>query len=137
MIITIGGNPGAGKTTLANNLEKALGYKQLYVGGILREMAAEKRITIEQFYGALKADPMAERAVDERQAKLMREEDNLIVQGRVSWHLVKGSPFAAFNILLTVAPSTGADRVKEKEENAGRTPDEVARATARREQEER
>ena len=42
MIITIGGKVGAGKSTLAAMLSHELNYEQLYVGGIFREMAAEK-----------------------------------------------------------------------------------------------
>lgn len=133
MIITIGGNPGAGKTTLAKNLGKALGYQQLYVGGIFRDMAAEKNLTIEQFYARLKSDPALEQAVDKRQATMMRERDNLIVQGRVTWYFAKSSPFKVFNILLTVDPKTGAARVGEKKENVDKTADEVAIATAERE----
>jgi cytidylate kinase len=137
MIITIGGNLGAGKTTLANNLEKALQYEQLYVGGIFREMAAEKNLSIEQFYAQLKSDPATEQAVDQRQATMMREHDNLIVQGRVAWYFAKSSPFKVFNVLLTVNPVVGATRAGEKKENIERTNDEVAVATAEREKMER
>ena len=137
MIITIGGNLSAGKTTLANNLEKALHYGQLYVGGIFRDMAAEKHLSIEQFYAQLKEDPALEQAVDQRQATTMRERDNLIVQGRVAWYFAKSSPFKVFNILLTVDPVVGAARAGEKKENAGKTMDEMAIATAGREKMER
>jgi predicted cytidylate kinase len=137
MIITIGGNLGAGKTTLANKLANALHYEQLYVGGIFRDMAAEKHLTIEQFYAQLKNDPALEQAVDQRQATMMRERDDLIVQGRVAWYFAKSSPFKVFNILLTVDPSVGTSRVGEKTENIGRATDEVAAATAEREKMER
>ena len=70
MIITIGGNVGAGKTTLAARLSKALGYDELYIGGIMREIAAERGITIEDFYARLKQEPELERSIDERQRKL-------------------------------------------------------------------
>lgn len=137
MIITIGGNPGAGKTTLASNLEKELHYKQLYVGGIFRDMAAEKNLSVEQFYAQLKEDPALEQAVDQRQATLMREHDDLIVQGRVAWYFAKSSPFKVFNILLTVSPAVGAARAGEKKENVGKTADEMVIATADREKMER
>jgi predicted cytidylate kinase len=137
MIITIGGNLGAGKTTLANRLAEALHYEQLYVGGIFRDMASEKNLTIEQFYAQLKSDPAIEQAVDQRQAATMREHDNLIVQGRVAWYFAKSSPFKIFDILLTVDPVTGAGRVGEKKENIGKTTDEVTIATADREKMER
>jgi predicted cytidylate kinase len=137
MIITIGGNLGAGKTTLANRLADTLHYEQLYVGGIFRDMAAEKNLTIEQFYAQLKEDPAIEQAVDQRQATMMREKDNLIVQGRVAWYFAKSSPFKVFDILLTVNPAVGAERVGEKKENVGKTTDEVAIATAGHEKMER
>ena len=79
----------------------------------------------------LKNDPALEQAVDQRQATMMREKDDLIVQGRVAWYFAKSSPFKVFNILLTVSPVIGAERVGEKKENIGKTADEVAIATAR------
>jgi len=137
MIITIGGNVGAGKTTLANNLANELHFAQLYVGDILREMAAEKNLSIEQFYAQLKEDPAIEQAVDQRQATMMREKDDLIVQGRVAWYFAKTSPFKVFNILLVVDPATGGVRASEKKENVGKTTDEMVIATADREKMER
>ena len=137
MIITIGGNVGAGKTTLANNLANALHYEQLYVGDILRKMAAEKNLSIEQFYAQLKNDPAIEQAVDKRQATMMREHDDLIVQGRVAWYFTQQSAFPIFNILLTVDPATGAARAGAKKENVGKTTDEMVIATADREKMER
>ena len=116
MIITIGGNLGAGKTTLAARLAKTLGYEELYIGGIMRDMAAEQRMPIEEFYRRLKHNPELERSVDERQAKLMQEKDNLVVQGRVAWYFAKNSPFKVCNVLLTVDPKIGAVRSKQKPE---------------------
>ncbi len=128
-IITIGGNLGAGKTTLAEKLAPALGYEELYVGAIFREMGAERGMTIEEFYAEIKNDPALERSVDDRQAKLMQEKDNLVVQGRVAWFFAQKSPFKKINILLTVEPNTGAQLVAERKENAGKSIEEVAAVT--------
>lgn len=137
MIITIGGNVGAGKTTLAAMLSHELNYEQLIVGGIFRDMAAEKNLTIEQFYAQLKDDPAIEQEVDQRQATMMREKDNIIVQGRVAWYFAKSSPFKVFNIFLSADPATGARRSGERKENVGRSTDEMIVATAEREKMER
>ena len=137
MIITIGGYLGAGKTTLAAKLASTLHYEELYVGGIFREMAAEKNLSIEQFYAQLKTDPAIEQAVDKRQAALMREKGNLVVQGRIAWYFAKSSPFQVLNVFLTVDPAVGAKRSGEREENIGRTADEMVIATAEREKTER
>lgn len=133
MIITLGGNLGAGKTTLATRLSKALGYEELYIGGIMRDMAAEQRMTIEEFYQRLKHNPELERSVDERQAKLMREKDNLIIQGRVAWFFAQGSPFKIFNLFLAVSPNVGAQRTKQRPENADiATVEEIAKSNTNR-----
>jgi cytidylate kinase len=55
--------------------------------------------------------------VDERQAKLMHEKDNLIIQGRVAWFFAKNSPFKIFNLFLAVSPEIGARRTKQRPEN--------------------
>jgi predicted cytidylate kinase len=137
MIITIGGNIGAGKTTLASRLAKALDYEELYTGHIFREMAREKGISIEEFYAALKNDPAVDKEVDARQADLMRTRDNFVIQGRISWHFAKASPFRTFNIFLKVDPAIGAARSGKRTENAGREMKEMIAANAEREQVER
>src|SRR5258708_3743076 len=99
-IITIGGNVGAGKTTLAVRLANELGYKTLSMGGTFREMAAERGMTIEEFYGKLKNNPDLEKSADRAQRDLMQKEDDLVVQGRIAWFFAKESLFTIFNIFL-------------------------------------
>ena len=136
MVITIGGNVGAGKTTVAARLAKALGYEELYIGGLMREIAAERRMTIEGFYEKLKSEPDLERSIDERQRKLMREKDNLIVQGRIAWYFAKQSLRPSFNIFLKVNPEAGAERAGKRPENAGRRLHEILEANESRAQAE-
>jgi predicted cytidylate kinase len=131
-IITIGGHVGAGKTTLANRLAEALGYENLYMGAIFRKIAAERGMTIEEFYAKLQEDPKLEQSIDERQSKLMSEKDNLVVQGRVAWFFAKGSFFTVFNIFLAVDPAVGAERSAQRPENQGRPIAEIKRANAAR-----
>jgi CMP/dCMP kinase len=132
MIITIGGNVGAGKTTLAAALSKALDYEELYMGGLMRELAEERGMSLEEFYSKLKAEPDLERSLDERQVKMMRERDNLVVQGRVAWFFAKGSPFQVFNIFLAVDPEIGTRRSAARPENVGREFGELFSANAER-----
>jgi predicted cytidylate kinase len=130
MIITIGGNLGAGKTTLATRLSKKLGYEELYMGGLMREMAAEQKMTIEQFYSRLKKNPEFEKSLDERQEKLMHEKENLIAQGRVAWFFAKKSPHKVFNIFLAVSPEVGAQRTNLREKSEGKPPEEAITTNA-------
>ncbi len=136
-IITLGGDLGAGKTTVAKQIAETLGYEELYIGGILREMAAEKGLSIEDFFRELKNDPDLERSVDERQAKLMREKDNLVIQGRVAWYFARQSPFQTINFFLAVEPWIGAERQGERNENAGKSAEEIKILSDGRQKEER
>lgn len=136
-IITIGGRVGAGKTMLASRLAPALGYEELYMGGLFREMAAERAMALEKFYAALKDDPVLEKSIDERQRGLMSTKDDLVVQGRVAWYFAKGSPFTVFNIFLDVSPEIGAERCAKKPEYSRTPNDELVRVNADRERTER
>lgn len=137
MIITIGGNVGAGKSVLAARLAKTFHYDELYVGRIFRKMAEERNISIDQFYEELKNDPATEQEVDKRQAEAMRKQDGLVVQGRIAWYFAKGSPFKIFNILLIVDPAIGAARSGTRKEYTGKTAEEMVAMTATREKMEK
>src|SRR5581483_1427896 len=100
MIITIGGDFGSGKTTLAAALAQTLGYDELKVGNIVRMMAADRGVKIDEFSELLKTDPELERLVDEQQVHAMKERDNRVIQSRLAWFFAKESPFKVFNVCL-------------------------------------
>jgi predicted cytidylate kinase len=137
MVITFGGNIGAGKTTIAALLAKKLGYEELYMGKIFRGMAAERGMSIDKFYSELKNEPRLEKKIDEGATRIMKEKDNLVVQGRIAWHLAESSPFNVVNIGLFVSPEVGAKRLAWRSENANRTPEEIITAARKRERTER
>lgn len=114
-----------------------MGYKELYVGGIFREIAAERGLSIEEFYAKLSEEPELEKAVDERQERLMRETDNVVVQGRIAWYFAKKSPFLVVNFFLAVEPLVGAERQGKRSENSGKKPAEIRRLSDERQENER
>jgi len=136
-IITISGNIGSGKTALSTRLAEALGYDELYMGNVFRELAKEKGMTIEEFYAALKNDPEIERAVDRQQADFMKLNNDIVMQGRMAWFFAKESTFPAFNVFLRVDPKIGAERSGKRKENAGRPLEAIIKANTAREASER
>ncbi len=122
MIITIAGTPGAGKTTVAKELAKRLGMKFYSVGGILEKIAAEKNQTIDEL---LSGGDEADHEVDGYQKKLGKTEDNAIIEGKISWHLIPNS----FKILVTVDPIEGGRRIFDDKKVAGQRTDEPEYAT--------
>jgi predicted cytidylate kinase len=124
MIITISGLPGAGKTSVAEELAKRLGMKRLSVGDIRAQMAIEKGITIDELNAlGTESDVLA----DQKQKEIAASTDNIIIEGRISWYLIPKS----FKILVTVDPEVGARRIfEEKKLDDGKRSDERMYASA-------
>ncbi len=88
MKITIGGMPGSGKTVVGQFLAQGLGYEFYSIGGIRRELAKKRGLTIGQ-YNALEEDTDTE--VDNFQRELGKKGDKFIIEGRLSFHFVPDS----------------------------------------------
>ena len=63
MIITISGNPGSGKSTAAKSVAKLLGADRIYAGGILRTMAKEKEMNLQEFLAYIVNHPEIDKQV--------------------------------------------------------------------------
>ena len=134
-IIRVGGNLGAGKTTVCKKLAEYLGYRYFNTGGVFREMAKERGLTIEEFYSQIASETTLEKEVDNRQIELMTTGDNLIVEGRIAAFLP--CSFKAVNIFLKVSEKEGVSRMLKREENKERSFEEVLNLSRRRVKEER
>lgn len=106
--IAVSGLPNSGKSTLTAKLALILGYTRHYTGGIFREMASAKGMTIEEFYPTVTPD--VERVVDHIQEHRMRTETRIIVEGRVAPFLAPDIP--KITVFLAVDPRIGAERAK-------------------------
>jgi len=108
MIITISGDVGSGKSTVAKIIAKKLGLKHYSNGDFMREMAADREITlIELSKMAEKDDGVIDKELDDRQIKIGKEEDNFIIDSRLGWHFIPH----AIKVFLKVDIDVGADRI--------------------------
>jgi len=117
MILTITGTPGAGKTTVAKELAKRLGMKFYSAGDLLERMAREKSVTIDEL---ISGGDEADHEIDGFQKKLGKTEDNIIVEGKIAWHMIPQS----FKILVTVDEREGARRIYDDKKSGGNRSDE-------------
>lgn len=111
MIITLSGTPGSGKSTIAKQLLEKLHAQRVYVGGIRRELARQKGMTLEQLNEYAKTNPETDKDVDEAAAQEARElaktSPCVIVEGRTQFHFLPES----FKIFLKVDLSEAAKRI--------------------------
>jgi cytidylate kinase len=91
MIISIGGQAGSGKSSVAEMLAKRLGFRHYSMGDLRRRAAYEKGMTLAGFNRLGEKDPFTDRFVDELQERLGKEEDNFVVDGRTSFHFIPRS----------------------------------------------
>lgn len=111
MIITISGTPGSGKSTVAQQLAELLGWERIYVGGMRRELAKQKGLTLEELNQYALTHPETDVDVDKEVAKnakmLHAQGKNLIVEGRVQYHFLPDS----FKIYLKADINEAAKRI--------------------------
>lgn len=107
MIISLNGKPGSGKSSVAEAIAKEFGLKRYYIGGLRREIARKKGLTLAEFNKLGETDFSTDREVDEYQKKLGETEDNFVIEGRTSFFLIPHS----YKIMLDVSVEEGARRI--------------------------
>ncbi|MGH7858857.1 MAG: AAA family ATPase, partial [Candidatus Binatia bacterium] len=100
MIVTVGGLPGTGTSTLCGLLEKELGLPYVYAGQIFRQEAAARGLTLAQLNELALSDETVDRALDRRQVELLQR-GNVILEGRMSGWLAHRSGIPAFKVWVT------------------------------------
>ncbi|MCX6695926.1 MAG: AAA family ATPase, partial [Candidatus Altiarchaeota archaeon] len=131
MIVTIGGSVASGKSTLAERLSKRLGFKRLSAGQIMREMAAERGVSLLEFSRYAEEHPEVDREIDERQRKVAST-GNYVVDGRLSAHFLKPD----LSVWLNAPVEVRASRILDRGEKY-RSLEEASEAISQREASER
>lgn len=88
MIITISGPPGSGKSTLSKILSVRLGLELVSMGDIFRKCARQRCMSLDEFGQVAKCNEKIDREIDEMQKNIARENDNIMIEGRLSGFLV-------------------------------------------------
>ena len=107
MIISFSGNQGSGKSTIAKMLADKLGWPRYYMGGLRREAAEKRGLTLAEYNKLGETDPRTDLEVDEYQKKLGETQDNFIIEGRTSWYFIPQS----LKIYIHTDDEVGAMRI--------------------------
>lgn len=135
MIITLGGLPGAGSTTVARIVAEKLNYKLETPGEHFKKDAEKQGLGAKEFWEKLQKDKKElqryHRSVDEKIKKIASKEKNLIINSKLAAFDI---PNADIKIFLTASFSVRSKRVAERE---GIPEAEVAASIQKREEIER
>lgn len=129
MIVTVGGEIGAGKSTVARRLAEALGLHYLSTGELFREEARRRGLSVEAFSAVAERDSSIDRTLDAKQVEAARG-GRILIDSRLSGWLVD----ADLRVWLRAALPVRAERVASRD---GTSPEAAARDIEIREASER
>ncbi|MBO7459295.1 MAG: cytidylate kinase family protein [Bacteroidales bacterium] len=125
--ITLSGELGSGKSTVANYLISKMPFKIVSAGLLFRQLAAKHGMSAKEFNEFIENDPKYDHYVDDTMAELGRTDEKIIFDSRMAWHFVPSS----FKIYLYVDVDTATERIFN---DVGRVSESYAdKATARQE----
>lgn len=133
MRITISGPPGSGKTTACAKLSKVLGYRAEVFGKLFREMAASKGVSVAELGAMAEKDPSIDRDIDAMILQTAKDNEDIILESRLSAYLTKKNGIEAFRIYIHASPDVRMRRICLREDEDF---DQACIETAEREESE-
>lgn len=107
MKISITGDLGSGKSTVAKQLAKDLGFDYVSTGTIFREIAKEYGIDVLKLNKLALTDTSIDDRVDGKLKEYNQHPTGLIIDSRLAWHFINES----IKIYFEVDPLVAAQRV--------------------------
>ena len=117
-IITIAGEPGCGKSTIAEIIANKLDYKLISSGDIARQIAKEKGVAEDVFFsGYIKKHPEIDYEIDDRVIEYCKNNNNknIVVPTRMVGILLKKEGIESFDVYMQGNFSVRTGRISERE----------------------
>ena len=105
--ITIAGDLGSGKSTVANHLINNINYRIESAGLIFRRLAEQHGMTAKEFNQFIENNPKYDNMVDDAIKEMGSKEENIIFDSRLAWFFVPKS----FKIYMYVDVDTATERI--------------------------
>jgi cytidylate kinase len=105
--ITINGDLGSGKSTVAIEIAQRLGRRRVSMGDVYRQMAEDRGMTALQLNRHSERDENIDAYVDKIQIDMADSGEPMVVDSRLGWHFFAN----AFKVYLITEPTVAAQRV--------------------------
>jgi CMP/dCMP kinase len=106
-IITLGGYPGSGKSTVKRLLAEHLGYKTFSTGDFTRELASERGLTLEAFNDVVANTKELDVLIDKELIRIEAEEDGYVIDSHLGYHFIP----SGFGVYLDISLDTAVARI--------------------------
>ena len=106
-IISLGGLPGSGKSTVKGLLAESLNYQTFSTGDLMRGMALARGISFDEFNALIATDKSLDEAIDAELIRIEKEETNKIIDSHLAFHFVPSS----FKVFLNISLEKSAERI--------------------------
>lgn len=107
VIVTMSGRPGSGKSTVAKALASLLGLRHVSAGDFMREMAAERGVSVLEFSTIAENDDTVDLEIDARTRRLGESGESFVMDSRLAWHFIPHS----VKVFLDVRADVAARRI--------------------------
>lgn len=109
MHITITGNLGSGKSTIARLLSEKYNFEVYSTGKVQRELAKQMNLSTLELNQLMMSDRKYDHMIDDETARISREnkDKNIIFDSRLAWHFVEHS----FKVFVSVSLDIAAERI--------------------------
>lgn len=134
--ISLAGDLGSGKSTVAKILIEALGAEYYSTGSIVRSIAERMDMTICELNVYMETHPEIDKEVDDGLVALASDPRALIIDSRMAWHFTEGT----FKVYLSTDIETASLRIMSANrsgEHSSTLEETMASTKARRESEKK
>ncbi|HHD16720.1 MAG TPA: cytidylate kinase [Euryarchaeota archaeon] len=114
-VITVGGPPGSGTSTVCGILKERTGFKYVYAGKIFRKMAKDEGKSLEEFQRICEKDPSIDIELDRKMLDKAKSGEDLILEGRMIGPLCKKESIPSFKVYIFADTGIRARRLVERD----------------------
>ena len=134
--ISLAGDLGSGKSTVADILIGRLGAEYYSTGAIVRSIAAKHGMSVVELNVYMETHPEIDNEIDNGLVELGNLDKSMVIDSRMAWHFTKGT----FKVYLSTDIETSALRImgaNRRGEHSATLEDTIKETKARRESEKK